>query len=359
MAQTITNKFNLPKTLVDACKYDTHRVGGDISVSQLIDAPQIRLLKRDNDYETDVIDNIYALMGTALHHILERANIKSVRKRAFLLTYETLIKHSEAMLKDTALNQIEANVKKANQLKACAKYLENLIPVLFPEIGERYIFEVTLRMDFGDTTLYGTFDLYDKETGILYDYKFTSTFSWTYPESRKKWERQTNVYAFMLRQTKNLPINGIRVVAFFRDWNEYSLNRNNKDYPDRQIKEMAIEMYNDDKIMSYIKSRLDLHKRAMSGENIPCDGSERWAKMEQFAVKTPKSKKALRLLDSEAACIAFIEENRSKYDKMYIERRPGESMRCAKFCSVASVCNQRKEEIKKQLQYEKDNGYSK
>ena len=81
--QIITNKYGLPETLVMACKHDTHRVGGDISVTQLIDGPQVRLLKRKHDYESDVSDNLYAMMGTALHHIIERAKIQNERQKAF------------------------------------------------------------------------------------------------------------------------------------------------------------------------------------------------------------------------------------------------------------------------------------
>jgi len=323
---------------------DTHRVGGDISVTQLIDGPRIRILKGKHDYESDVVDNLYALMGTALHNILERANIKSVRKRAFILTAETIITEADRLAKDTTNPDA---VKRAAQLKAAANYIFSLIPVFFPEIGSRYIFELTLRLEVGDIVLYGTFDVYDQETGILYDYKFTSVYAWTYPESRKKWERQTNIYATMLINTKGLSVNGIRIVAFFRDWNEYSLNRS-KDYPQRQIMEIDVPVYSEERVMTYINARLDIHRRAMAGEDIDCTGDERWGKATMYAVKTPKSKKAVRVFDSEPASIAFLQENQHKYDNAFIEKRPGDSMRCAKYCSVAPFCSQRKKELEMQ-----------
>ena len=66
MPRILTNKYGLPNTLYDAIKYDTHKLAGDISVTTLIDAPQVRLLKKKHTYEEDVVDGLYALMGTAL-----------------------------------------------------------------------------------------------------------------------------------------------------------------------------------------------------------------------------------------------------------------------------------------------------
>ena len=51
MATKITNNHNLPEAFVRACKVDRHKVVGDISTTQLIDAPQVRMLKKFNDIE--------------------------------------------------------------------------------------------------------------------------------------------------------------------------------------------------------------------------------------------------------------------------------------------------------------------
>lgn len=363
MPQILTNKYNLPKTIVDACKNDGHRVAGDISVTQLIDGPQVRLLKMKHNYEVDVAETLWALMGTALHNILERANISSVRKRAFILTAETIMKAAE---NTTVIN--EDDEKKVKQLKAAANYIFGLIPHLFPEIGERYLFEVTLRHDFGDWTLYGTFDLYDKETGILYDYKFCSVYQWIFPEAQKKWKAQTNVYALMLDQ-QGYKINGIRIIAFFRDWSDNQLNRN-KDYPKMQIQEIDVELGNPKdpqqrpwqvQVQGYIEFRLNLHRRAENGETIRCTGEDRWAKSDEWKIKTPGSKKALARFDDQQLAVNFVQENKYKYDlqgkRLDIEYHPGDSMRCAKYCPVASVCQQRQEELILKAKLEKDNEY--
>lgn len=335
MAVTITNKYNLPKTIVDACKLDTHVMAGDISVTQLIDGPRIRILKKKHDYEEDVSEKLYALMGTALHNILERANMPEVRKRAFLLTAQTIFQEAEKIQDE----------KKATQLKAAANYIKQLVPVFFPEINSRYIFEKTLVQDYGKMILSGTFDLYDKETGILYDYKFCSVYAWIFPESRSKWMAQLNIYASMLIK-EGFPVNGIRIVAFFRDWSEGGLMRNKNEYPASQLLEIPIELRPVEEIDAYISRRINMHVEAENGNIVDCTGKDRWAKSDQWAVMVPGQKKAHRLFDDERLANSFVDENSHKFNKpLFLQYRPGDSVRCEKYCPVSQFCEQRKAEL--------------
>jgi len=336
----LTNKHNLPETLVKAVQYDTHKLAGTLSVTTLIDGPQIRYLKKLHDYESDVVDNIYALMGTALHHILERANIESVRKQAFILTAETIMMEADKLK--------SAAPEKAQALQNGANWIFKLIPVFFPEIAERYIFEKTMVLNFGDHTLSGTFDLYDKQTGILWDYKFCSTHSYTHPESRKKWEEQTNIYAHMLR-SQGIPVNGIRIVAFFRDWNAFGMMKNSN-YPNMQIKEIFIPLYTPENAEELINYHLNLHRMADAGNVPECSGEVRWATGDIFAVKPQGSNRALSkgLFDSRPAAEAFLSENKHKHTaELYIETRAGESRRCKSYCPVSAHCPQYKAELQR------------
>lgn len=347
MGQILTNKYNLPETLVKASMHDSHKVAGDISVTQLIDAPKIRILKRDNNYEVDVADNIYALMGTALHHILERANIDNYRKDAFILTAETIMKEADKLS--------DSSPEAAANMRSGANWIFSLVPVFFPEIGDRYIFEVTLKYVDKVTGkgLYGTFDIFDKETGILYDYKFCSVYNYIFEEARNKWIRQTNVYAHMLR-SNGYVVMGIRIVAFFRDWSEHALNRNNRDYPLRHIMEVKIPVHDEAEVSKYISSRLQLHDRAEKGEVFDCTGDERWASGDIWAVMQAGSKRAKVKFDIEEMAHTYIEENRHSLKKPWIQYRPGVSRKCERFCPVASFCDQRKKELEKIKEYNED-----
>jgi len=332
----ITNKRNLPETLVRAVAYDTHRTHGDLSVTVLIDGPQIRILKRDNDYTVDVMDGLYALLGTALHHILERSDVNYMKKQAFLMVSETLA--------EKALEFSAQDPDSANQLNSAGKWLSSIIPLLFPEIAERYIFEKTMQLQLnGGWILSGTFDLYDKETKILYDYKFCSVFQFMNPESRKKWVEQTNIYAYMLMQ-EGYEVKEIRIVAFFRDWNKHGVMKD-RDYPDSQIKEIPIIVRAPDRIKALIDTHTEAHLRAEKGEVVECSGAVRWAKADVYAVMAHKRKNSVQNLDSEAAALEYIKNNQHKYSDLAIQKRPGGSMRCESYCPVAQFCDQRAAEI--------------
>ena len=337
MKTILTNKYNLPETLVDALSYDTHRMAGDISVTQLIDAPQIRILKRKHQLTEDVSEKLWALLGTAMHHILERANIKNVRKRAFILVGETLQDEYSRILKD---EQGEEGAKRAEAFKKVVLWLHKTMEAMFPEIEGRYVMEMTLRYEVDGMIISGTFDIYDKVTKTLFDYKVTSVWSYMYPDSKKSWLRQMNIYALMLRQQGYEVLEG-RIVALFRDWSG-QMSKIKSEYPERHIMEIPIEIHESEKIHKYIFSRVKLHQQAEQGVIPECTGDERWGESETFAWMTPGVKRAVRRLDTMAAAKAWKEENGHKHKDLYLEMRPGSNRRCEDFCPVREVCEQRK-----------------
>jgi len=335
MPSIITNKQNLPDTLVKACRVDSHKVAGDFSVTQLIDSPRIRILKKQNTYEEDVSDMLFALMGTALHHILERANIDSMRERAFHLVVDTI--------KQKAKNVMEKEPDKATQLEKAANYIFSLIPVFFPEIADRYLFEHTLRFDVLGKTIYGTFDLFDKIDKVLWDYKYCSVYVFMYPESQKKWKAQTNIYAHGLRK-EGYEVKKIRILAFFRDWHTSGMMQS-RDYPREMTREIHVDVVPDVDIERYLDVRVEKHIAAETAEFLPeCTGAERWAKADTWALKTKGAKRAIVVYDVHQMAKDYLAEHQH-VKSLYIEFRPGESMRCDKYCPVAKFCDQRQREI--------------
>ena len=344
MSVTLTNRLNLPQQLVDACLYDNHKTAGDISCSQLIESPRVILLKRTNNTVEDVSDRMYMLMGTALHHILERANISNVKKRAFLLVHEHLITEAKKLKDD----------KKREGMEKVANYLMKVVPYFFPDLENRFLYEVTQRVQIGEKVLYGTPDLFDKTTGTLYDYKFCSVYSFIYPESRQKWEAQTNVYAYLLTQA-GYEVKAIKIVAFFRDWSERSLTKN-RDYPGSQVLEIDILLRTPIEMTNYVNKRMKMHNDAEETGILPfCTGRERWAEADDYAIKTPQAKKALRVLPTKAEAEKWITDNKHKFDEMFIQYRPGMSKKCESFCSVKEFCSQYKSELEARRKASDDN----
>ncbi len=346
MARILTNDFNLPETLKEAMTVDTHPVAGDISCSELIDAPQIRILKKKHTIVEDVSEKIFMLLGTAVHNILERANIKNVRRRAFLTVIQTLKEHYDEL---KASNPDETTQQKMESMQKVTTYLFKYMEAIFPEIAGRYLFELTLRFDVDGMITYGTLDIYDLIDKILWDYKVTSVYSYIYPESRKKWVRQLNIYAFFLRR-HGYEVKEGKIVAIFRDFSRKQAGIN-KDYPPRQITEIPVEIFDEEKQYEYLYKRVMLHREAEKGQIPECTGDEMWASSDEFVVKTETAKKKAlptSRCNTKAAALQWMKDNDHKYKGMYIEERIGERRRCeGGYCPVSEVCPQYKNYLEK------------
>lgn len=329
----ITNVDDLPQIVVEALKNDTYKVGGWIGVTTLIDAVQIRHLKRKHHHEIeeDASDMLWALLGQCTHAVLERAHINDYRRRAFLTVIEALQKES---------GRFNENAKeKLNQM---IKQLFAMMEFLFPEVKGRYMWETTLHYEYGGKLLYGTFDVYDKIDKILYDYKMCSVWAYAYEESRRKWRAQTNIYAFMLRKA-GYPVTDIRIVAIFRDWSAAKVEFSKNDYPKKQLMVIPVPVQSDEMIESYIKKKMDMHIAAESGDVKECSGVDMWATADEYAVKKPGLKRAVRKFPTEDMAKTFIAENKHKFDApLSIQIRPGERKRCQSYCPVSKFCDQKK-----------------
>ena len=319
------NKHNLPQYIVDAILVNDHVTQGDISVTTLIDSPQIRMLKKNSDYEMDVMDMVAMAMGTGLHTVIERGDIKgSVNSR--------LLQRAAGVL-------LELGEEKGS------KWLMSLIDKKLKEtIDDNIINEKTLSIEFDGMEISGTFDRFDIANKHMDDNKMTGASAVMFPEQKKAWDRQLNVYAYMLRQN-GYDIKTARIIAFLKDWSKMKV-KSNKDYPKTPIIMHDIKLY-DDKIMEkYLKQRVNLHRRAEQGEEIPCTVEERWAKPDMFAAKLEGGKRAKKVLDNEKLIDAYILKEQPKHAKTLVkEFRPGQSLRCSEYCPVSKFCPQYKKEM--------------
>ena len=278
----ITNHFNLPQPLVDSVNSDEWYEKGDcdISVTQLIGPPQIRLLteKHNDEIEQDVTDRIFMLFGSAVHNILEKADTTGyINERRFISTVDGM------------------------------------------RIG-------------------GQVDLIHIEDGILYDYKTTSAWSLIYEVNGKpEWEQQTNCYAWLAEQ-EGVEINQIKIVCILKDWSKGQAQKK-FDYPKQPVVTLNIPKWDKDKADTYIKSRVQLHKTAEDTKiHPPCSPKERWAKEGKIAVMKTGRKVALKLFNENQTQQAY--EMAQKNTGAYIEHRIGKSVRCQDYCPVAPHCPQ-------------------
>jgi len=194
----ITNKYNLPSSLVKAVENDDYNKGDcDYSVTGLLNPPLInRLLKQhEGKLSEDVSDRMFSLMGSAMHAIIERADDQLTEKR------------------------------------------------LYAEIDGFKISGQTDRIVLSEK--------------LLQDYKFMSTWEIIYGLKPEKTE-QLNIYRWLLNQN-NIKIDRLEIVAMLRDWSK-SKSKFDKEYPQSQILVVPVDVWSFEKTEQFIKDRIKLQQ---------------------------------------------------------------------------------------------------
>ena len=278
---TITNKLNLPEAILRAIQHNWYAGSGEnrfASVTELI-KPTKQFLLTKRHYEEiiqDASDMIWTLMGSAIHRVIEAADIKDSMS------------------------------------------------------------EERLRCNLDGNIITGGVDLY--KDGIITDFKFTSVWNYTNGGRKEDWEKQLNLYAYILNKN-GYEVHTLHVVAIFRDWQKRK-STSDPEYPN-QIETIELELWNDDKIESFLESRINDIK---SYEELPddlileCTPEERWQSQEQYAVYHKEKSRALRVFDIESEAEEFIKGHKDSAN-LIIKLRNEVPKRCFDFCSVNQFCH--------------------
>ena len=299
----ITNRQNLPQTLVNAINSHEHKSDADISASQLLKSPRAFWLgiRHNAEIEQDVSSMIWALFGTAVHGIAEMGESKN-------------------------------------------------------SLAEEYFSKVQV----GDFSVSGTADLY--EDGIIYDWKTVSVWSLIFLDDSKLAEyiSQLNTYAYFFRRA-NMKVKGLKIVMIMRDWQKSKADFDCK-YPSSQVKVLDIPLFSQYETGEYLKARIDY---LMSFKDVPddelplCTKSYRWAKPSKWALMKIGRKSAVKLYDIED------EAKNEAYNlgsNHYVEERKADEWKRCEYCSARKFCNQTEfietpirenPELKCEMSYEK------
>lgn len=285
----ITNNHNLPQTLVNLAKRDTYTRGSArISVTELIGAPQIRLIRQEKQSEivTDVSEMLWALLGRAMHSVVEQG------------------------------------------------------------ADEQHIAEERLFAEVAGWLLSGGIDLQilgsasdGGQEVALSDYKMTT--AWAVMNPKPDWERQLNCYAYLIEKTRGWTVTGLTINAIVRDWSRHEAERR-EGYPKIPLVVLPQTLWTPEAREAYVTERMKIHQDAERafdwGEPIPeCTDEERWFKPGKLAVMREGRVRALKLFEINEREQA---EEYAKENKGYVEERRGENTRCESFCKVAPWCNQ-------------------
>jgi hypothetical protein len=261
--------------------YDSETGLDGISVTQLDTPPKVRLLthRHKDDIVIDAEGEGHALFGEAMHYVIEKAQDK---------TY----------IKGTRISKI-----------------------------------------IHDKILTGKFDLYDKFEARIEDYKTASV--WTFIFNKDKWEKQLNCYQYLVKNVLKLHVSGLVAVVYFKDWYELESVKYDE-YPPFNPYVFNVDMWDEQKQISYITERIDEHKKweEKPDDEIPeCTPKERFKQPDKWAVyKSGKedASRAVRVWDSLQNAEQFVQSNPKGFT---IVQRIGYDKRCHHYCKCRDFCH--------------------
>src|SRR3990172_8114532 len=277
-----TNNYNIPESIATAIANDAYQKEGRFTVTELIKPPQMRVLedRYKSDITVDVSDGLWRLLGQSVHYVLEQGEL------------------------------------------------------------EEHITEKRLGIDVNGVRVTGKVDLYSGTERKVIDYKVTSVWSFLFG-NKPEWEAQLNPYR-LLYETAGFLVNGLEIHAILRDWHQSKVNGN--DYPQIPFKKVTVPMWNKEKILSYLQERVNLQMEAekLVDEELPeCSTQEKWVRQGKVALMKKGRKTAIRLFDEiNFATVALESARKTEKGTFYLEERPGESVRCERYCNVKPFCYQ-------------------
>lgn len=285
----VTNKFNLPKPLVDACSQEYTYRPKRYSVTTILNEPKkVLLTRRHNDeIEQDASDMIWLIFGTAVHNLLENAQEGSTE------------------LKEASIEYLTKN----------------------------------------GYTMSGRFDLYDMESGLVTDYK-TGSVNKVLFNNVDDYIKQGKYYCIALRQM-GFKASSFEIVMILKDWVQ-SKAKFDADYPQHPINVWHFdftEIELDEAELEVNKYFEELERlELLEDDEIPACSKEyrTFGRKDQYAVRKFNRKTALRVLDS-------MEEAQDYLNNVggdFIEIRVADDMMCKDYCNCKQYCSHWKQIMK-------------
>lgn len=305
---------HFPWLLGEAMRLGQHKPNKDrIGVTDLIDPPRIRELKRrhwdDPDFTINVTHNVAALLGSGFHDRVQKGLEK---------------------LKIVPPLQVQT-----------AEGLINFDPT-------KLLIEQKLEMPYAhlaNVMLVGRFDVwYD---GYLPDWKTGKAFTLVKDPNATGYVAQPNIYAYMLKKLRDLDTHRVSTVFALKNF-EWRKSLQQEDYPETETLEVPQPLWELDETAAFIQQRLALHRLHQflpEEEFAECTEDERWESPTQHAVFTKKKgsqdfkKVASRVLGSFMDAVDWVNSKGLSVDDVRFDKRPGEPIRCQPmFCDAFQVC---------------------
>lgn len=268
----LTNEYGAPDAIVKAITNDPYtKDGADFSITELIKPPQIRRLwaKHEHEISVDVREEVWKLLGKGVHAVLEQ------------------------------------------------------------QAGDEGIKEQRFHAEHEGVTVSGAVDLIGDD-GAVTDYKVTSAYS-VQRGLKEDWERQLNLYAWLLRQN-DITATKLNIVAICRDWMRSRVG--NKNYPDSPVVVLSVPMWREGRQDDYVAQRIRVHTQDAT---LPCTTEERWAR----GAYQVNGRGKPRSFDTRAEAQEYVDKQSGHFT---IVDGDAKYVRCESWCEVAPFCSQWKGE---------------
>jgi hypothetical protein len=225
----ITNNSGLPLPVYEWIKKiqgEYSKGDADISVSELINPPRIRILKKkyQDQITVDAESLLNVTVGNTIHNAIEDA---------------TKVGHAERRMEIAVDGWV----------------------------------------------LSGGMDYY--HDGTLTDYKTANKWKTVLSNDGRieEWEKQLNVYAHILRE-HGVPVSDLQIWAYFKDWNRGEFGQYSKKghifrpnlscgYPEKEWLSIPIELWTPEAAKAYVEERIALHQEAEKALPL-CPSDELW-----------------------------------------------------------------------------------
>ena len=277
-----TNNHKLPGILGRALEKNDHKQEGKYSVSQLMDPPQLVALMRRHagKMKKDVTENLWSLLGTAVHWIIEKNG------------------------------------------------------------GADDLVEQHLVIEVDGIKVSGTPDHFNLATLELNDWKTTAVYKFVRGGS-DDWEAKLNIYAFMIWKKLGKYAKKLYNRLILRDWQAREA-KFNKTYPQTPFASIEQELWTKERVEALLIERLHLHEGTLKltdDKLPPCTKEEIWQKDDCYAATKPGNKRAAKLFyggeDAKIACQEYCDRLGCE-----LSHRPAVMTRCEGYCAAKNFCVQ-------------------
>lgn len=199
-----------------------------------------------------------------------------------------------------------------------------------PGVGES---EVRFHATISNVRVSGQVDFFINSE--ITDFKFVTVYKFKDGRVDDDYTKQLNMYAALAR-LNGRQVNKLTLVGLLRDWRPMEAMGDSR-YPQSQIISVDVPLWDEFKAFNFLKERIALHENAKA-ELPECTPEERWAKPDRWAVMRTGRSTALRVFESESEAKALASVTKDSY----LEFRPGENIRCERYCSASPWCEQHK-----------------